>query len=102
MRKITQFLGHKTDFGCSKCMYSAEREPGTIGASGKMSYYTTHSRCEERTHMDIVHEYLLATSKSAAASVANKYGVEYSRAIEVALFLTLSAWQLLTLCTRSS
>lgn len=40
IRKISQFLGHKADFGCSRCKFKAEREPHTIGASGKMSYFT--------------------------------------------------------------
>ena len=34
LRKITHI-------GCSRCKFQAEREPGTRGASGKMSYYTT-------------------------------------------------------------
>ena len=46
MRKLTQFLGHKADLGCSKCKFSARREPGTQGASGRMSSLTT-SRCTQ-------------------------------------------------------
>ena len=40
LRKVSQFLGHKADFRCSRCTFSAEREPSTRGASGKMSYFT--------------------------------------------------------------
>ena len=47
LRKITQFLGHKADLGCHICKIRALREPGTIGASGRMSYYTPSS-CERR------------------------------------------------------
>lgn len=43
LRKITQFLGHKADLGCSRCKFKAERELGTRGATGRMSYYTTTS-----------------------------------------------------------
>ena len=38
LRKVSQFLGHKADLGCSRCTFTAEREPSTRGASGKMSY----------------------------------------------------------------
>ena len=40
MRKISQFLGHKADLGCSCCMFMAERDPTKKGGSGKISYYT--------------------------------------------------------------
>ena len=33
IRKITQFLGHKADLGCTRCKFRAEREAGTVGAS---------------------------------------------------------------------
>ena len=36
LRKITQFMGHKADLGCSRCKFRAKREPGTRGASGRM------------------------------------------------------------------
>ena len=26
MKKVTQFLGHKVDYGCSRCLFQAERE----------------------------------------------------------------------------
>ena len=38
-RKVSQFLGHKADLGCNRCYFKAEREPGTTGASMRMSYY---------------------------------------------------------------
>lgn len=40
LRKVSQFLGHKADLGCSRCTFKAERDPTVSGASGKMSYYT--------------------------------------------------------------
>ena len=44
LRKVAQFLGHKADLGCSRCVFQAEREPGKKGASGKMSYVTSSYR----------------------------------------------------------
>ena len=40
MKKVTQFLGHKADYGCSRCLFQAEREESSRGASGNMSYLT--------------------------------------------------------------
>lgn len=88
MRKVTQFLGHKADFGCPRCKFQAEREPGTTGASGRMSYFTPQN-VECRTHDEVVAqaaEYRNAASKSAAASVAQKNGVRSSRVVTFALF----------------
>ncbi len=52
IRKITQFMGHKADLGCTKCKFKAEREPKTVGATGKMSYFTS-SPSEERCHEEV-------------------------------------------------
>ena len=84
LRKLTQFLGHKADHGCSRCKFQAQREPGTAGASGRMSYATTSS-CEERTHNEVAQqaeEYKSAHSRAAAAvSIAKRNGVRYSELI---------------------
>ncbi len=80
-RKLTQFLGHKADLGCSICKFRAEREPGTIGASGRMCYVTS-STCAKRTHHEVVQqaqEYKSASSKTAAAAIATRNGVRYSQ-----------------------
>ena len=53
LRKITQFLGHKADLGCTRCKFHAECEPGTRGASGRMSYYTG-SNTVARNHSETV------------------------------------------------
>ncbi len=53
LRKLTQFLGHKANFGCSRCKFQAEREPGTVGASGRMSYFTSSSS-PGREHGEVV------------------------------------------------
>ena len=70
LRKITQFLGHKADYGCTRCKFKGEREPGTQGASGRMSYVTTRP-AEERKHEEVLAqavEYQSARSKSDAAA----------------------------------
>ena len=88
LRKITQFLGHKADFGCSRCKFQAEREPGTRGASGKMSYYTPrHST--ERSHHEVLQqarEYQDAVCKSDAAAIAQRNGVRYSELLRLPYF----------------
>lgn len=88
MRKLTQFLGHKADLGCSRCKFSAEREPGTQGASGRMSYVTT-CNCTNRTHDEVVQqaeEYRSATTKTAAATIAQRNGVRYSELVRLPYF----------------
>jgi hypothetical protein len=88
LRKVTQFLGHKADLGCSRCNFRAEREPGTIGASGKMSYFTKGT-CAARNHSETIAqaiEHQLATSKSAAATIAQKNGVRYSELLRLPYF----------------
>lgn len=88
LRKITQFLGHKADLGCSRCKFSAEREPGTTGACGKMSYYTSCNSVT-RTHRETIDqatEHRLATLKSAAAITAKKNGVRYSELVRLPYF----------------
>ena len=90
MRKVTQFLGHKADLGCSRCKFKAEREPGTTGASGRMSYFTSKSAsCDARTHEQVLEqarEYKYATSKSAASIVAQNNGVRYSELLRLPYF----------------
>ena len=38
-RKVSQFLGHKANKGCSRCEFEAQRENGDV--TGRMSYFTT-------------------------------------------------------------
>ena len=88
LRKITQFLGHKADLGCSKCMFRGEREPGTAGASGRMSYFTS-GNFQERSHNEVVEqgrEYQSATTKSRAANIAQKNGVRFSVLLKLPYF----------------
>ena len=88
LRKVTQFLGHKADLGCSRCKFSAEREKGARGARGRMSYYTS-SRCTDRTHDEVVlqaQEYREAETKLRAAEIAQKNGVRYSELMRLEYF----------------
>lgn len=52
IRKMTRFLGHKANLGCTRCKFRTEREPGTSGASGRMSYFTP-SVIEGRNHEEV-------------------------------------------------
>lgn len=87
IRKVTQFLGHKADLGCHRCKFRAEREPGTRGASGKMSYYTSGiSRSDHRQDAEVrrqATEFKAATTKSAAAQIAQRNGVRYSELVRL-------------------
>lgn len=88
MRKLIQFLGHKADLGCSRCKFSAEREPDTQGASGRMSYLTT-SASTARSHTEVAQqaeEYRNAPTKTAAAAIAQKNGVRHSELVRLLYF----------------
>ena len=88
LRKVTQFLGHKADLGCSRCKFRGEREPGTAGASGRMSYFTSGNH-EKRSHNQIIQqgrEYLSATTKARAANIAQKNGVRFSELLKLPYF----------------
>ena len=68
MKKVTHFLGHKADYGCSRCLFQAEREQSTRGASGNMSYLTS-SMAPPRSREQVLAqcmEYQQAKSKSEA------------------------------------
>ena len=41
LQKVSQFVSHKADYGCSQCKFKAEREPSMRRSSGKMSYLTS-------------------------------------------------------------
>lgn len=88
LRKITGFLGHKADLGCSRCKFQAEREPGTKGASGRMCYYT-HTNSAARRHDEVTEQarrYQSASSKSDAAGIAQRNGVRYSELLRLPYF----------------
>lgn len=73
MRKISQFLGHKADLGCTRCKFMAQREPHTTGASGKMCYFPSAS--EKRNHMEVkaqAEEFKRATSQANARRIAQQ------------------------------
>ena len=88
VRKITQFLGHKADLGCTRCKFTAEREPGTRGASGRMSYITPVP-CSSRNHTEVVEqgeEFKNASSKAEATRISQKNGVRYSELMRLPYF----------------
>lgn len=88
IRKVTQFLSHKADYGCSRCKFSAKREPGTAGASGRMSYYAP-SDCEPRSHKEVnrqADKFRKAGTKSEGAKIAQRNGVRYSQLLRLPYF----------------
>ena len=79
-RKLSQYKSHKADLPCDKCMFTAIREKGTRGASGKMSFYTSQ-KSPVRTDGEVrraMHMYRKATSKASAQAISQKTGVKYS------------------------
>ena len=88
LRKVSQFLGHKADLGCSRCTFMAEREPSTRGACGKMSYFT-RSEASGRTMEQVrIHaiEYQRARSKAEAQAIQKKNGVRYTELLRLEYF----------------
>ena len=88
MRKITQFLSHKANLGCTRCKFSAEREPDTVGASGRMCYFTSQSSVE-RSHSEVLsqaREYQQALTKGEAKRIAQRNGVRYSQLLRLPYF----------------
>ncbi|XP_068708243.1 uncharacterized protein [Montipora foliosa] len=81
-RKISEFLSYKANRPCDKCHMIAKREPGTVGASGRMSFFTT-SIPETRKDWEVreaMKRYQKASSRHAADTIAKASGVsELSR-----------------------
>ena len=79
-REFSQFLGHKADLGCNKCYIRAEREPGTTGASGRMSYYMPTPSARQSV-VDIKYQaekYKGAISRSEAERIQKQHGLRWS------------------------
>ncbi|XP_062508144.1 uncharacterized protein LOC134184461 [Corticium candelabrum] len=91
-RKVLQFLGHKSDLGCSKCKFQAERAPGTHGASGKMSYLTngeTSLSIPLRSGAEVRQQALTyrdASTKAQQDHLAKTNGVRYSELLRLPYF----------------
>ena len=100
LRKVTQFLGHMADLGCSYCKFKAEREPGTTGASGKMSYLTSTmaSKCTMTEVLAQAKDYQHAKNLTQARYIEKKNGVHGTVKFFDCHTLTQQLWQLLTQC----
>ena len=83
MKKVTLFLGHKADYGCSRCLFQAEREESSRGASGNMSYLTSSMAPPRNRQQVLAHQQ--AKSKSEALDI-KKNGVRYSELIRLPYF----------------
>ena len=51
-RKVSQFLSFKANKPCDKCHMRTKREPGSVGASGRMSFFTK-SMPQSRNDMEV-------------------------------------------------
>ena len=90
-RKVSQFLSFKANKPCDKCHMTAKREPGSVGASGRMSFVTksmpqSRNDREVRNAMD---KYKKCSSRHAADSVAKVSGVRYSELSRLPYFNTV-------------
>ena len=91
-RKMSQFLSYKANKPCDKCHQTAKREPGTVGASGRMSFLTT-SMAKKRTDREVrdaMAKYNSARSKHSADEVAKVSGVRYSELSRLPYFHTVN------------
>ena len=90
-RKVIQFKSHKCLKGCDKCEYVAKRQPGTKGASGKMSYATKEKpnrpplRTKESVFKDAM-RFKNAKRKKEANSISKSTGVKYSELLRLPYF----------------
>ena len=87
-RLLEKFLGHKADFGSNRCYFRAEREPGTTGASGRMSYYTpipSTGRSVEEVKSQ-AKKYKDAKSKAEANRIKKQHGLRWSELIRLPYF----------------
>ncbi|XP_078383369.1 uncharacterized protein LOC144665947 isoform X14 [Oculina patagonica] len=90
-RKLSQFLSHKANKPCDKCHEKAKREPGTAGASGRMSF-VTESMPRARTDKEVraaMDKYQTASSKHASDAIAKVSGVRYSELSRLPYFNTV-------------
>lgn len=90
-RKISQFLSHKANKPCDKCHKTAKREPGTAGASGRMSFLTESmpKRRNDKEVRGAMDKYKNASSKHAADAIAKVSGVRYSELSRLPYFNTV-------------
>ena len=89
-RKVAQFLGHKAGYRCNKCLFKAERQQGTQGASGKMSYYTQRLSSIPKRNGDDVRQqaeiYRAALTKTEKDRLARSNGVRYTELLRLPYF----------------
>ena len=90
-RKISQFLSYKANRPCDKCHMIAKREPGTVGASGRMSFFTTSmpETRKDREVREAMKRYQRASSRHASDAIAKASGVRYSELSRLPYFNTV-------------
>ena len=90
-RKVSQFLSHKANKPCDKCHKTAKREPGTVGASGRVSFVTDDmpKKRNDKEVREAMGRYKNATSKHAGDLIAKVSGVRYSELSRLSYFNTV-------------
>ena len=94
-RKVSQFLSFKANKPCDKCHMTAKREPGSVCASGRMSF-VTKSMAQSRNDTEVTNamdKYKKCSSRHAADSVAKVSGVRYSELSRLPYFNTVDNFQ---------
>ena len=90
-RKVSQFLGHKADLGCSICQFRAKREDGRT-AAGRMSYYTSYDdpaplrQAEDVRRQAKEYEAAYKRSEKQARETAQRNGVRSSELLRLPYF----------------
>lgn len=91
-RKVSQFLGHKADFGCGRCKFQGEREreKETGQITGRMSYYSKSTKNFENRDPEQVRQqamkWLAAPNANQAKNIAKSTGVRYSELLRLPYF----------------
>ena len=94
-RKVSQFLSFKANKPCDKCHVTAKREPGSVCASGRMSF-VTKSMAQSRNDTEVTNamdKYKKCSSRHAADSIAKVSGVRYSERSRLPYFNTVDNFQ---------
>ncbi|XP_065894304.1 uncharacterized protein [Dysidea avara] len=86
-RKVSQFLGHKANKGCSRCEFEGERE-NPRDVTSRMSYFTVVEivpRLNDTVRSQAV-EFLGATNATEVKKIQKKNGVRWSQLLKLTYF----------------
>jgi len=86
-RKVSLFLGHKANKGCSRCEFEAESE-NPRDVTSRMSYFTALdivSRLNDTVRLQ-ADEFLAAENATEAKKIQKKNGVRWSQLLKLTYF----------------